>query len=144
MTLRKYDPSQVAIIFGPVGPIGGFADGTFVSVEQNEDSFALSVGSDGEGTRAKSNNRSGRVTVTLAQSSASNALLSAAHLLDINSANGDGIGPLLVADRSGTSLYEAENAWIVRPPAAEFGRDGAATREWIIETDNLNQVHGGN
>jgi len=115
-----------------------------VTVEQNEDSFVLSVGVDGEGTRAKSNNRSGTVTVVLAQSSASNALLSAVHNLDINTPNGDGIGPLLIADRSGTSLYEAENAWTRKPPAAEFGRDGAATREWVFETENLVQLHGGN
>jgi len=143
MALRVYDASQVAVIFGPVGPISGFADGAFVSVEQNEDSFTLQMGTDGEGTRSKSNNRSGRVTITLMQSSQSNILLSSVHTLDINSPNGDGIGPLLIADRSGSSLYEAEKAWIVKPPAAEFDRE-ATSREWILETDNLVQIHGGN
>lgn len=144
MTLRNYDPAQVAIVWGPVGPISGFADGSFVTVEQNEDSFALSIGTDGEGTRAKSNNRSGTVTVVLAQSSPINLLLSAQHNIDINTPAGDAIGPLLIADRSGTSIYEAENAWIRKPPAAEFGRDGAATREWVFETEELVQLHGGN
>ncbi len=142
MALYTYDPSQVAIIFAGI-PVSGFADGTFVNVEQNEDSFTLQVGTDGEGCRSKTNNKSGRVTFTLGQWSSSNALLSALHNLDVNTPNGDGIGPLLVKDNSGTSLYAAEKAWIVRAPAASFGRE-AESREWIVETLDLIQNHGGN
>jgi len=142
MALYTYDPSQVAIIFAGI-PVSGFADGTFVNVEQNEDSFTLQVGTDGEACRSKTNNKSGRVTFTLGQWSSSNALLSALHNLDVNTPNGDGIGPLLVKDNSGTSLYAAEKAWIVRPPAAAFSRE-AESREWIVETADLIQNHGGN
>jgi hypothetical protein len=142
MALHTYDPSQVAVVFAGI-PINGYADGTFLNVEQNEDSFTLTIGSDGEGCRAKSNNRSGRVTFTLGQWSMANDLLSAVHNVDINTPNGDGIGPLLIKDNSGRSIYTAEKAWIVKPPAAAFGRE-AESREWVIETDNLIQFHGGN
>lgn len=142
MPLRTYDPSQVSIVFAGV-PVDGFADGTFLSVEQNEDSFTLQVGTDGESVRSKSNNRSGRATFTLMQSSATNDLLSALHTLDISTPNGDGIGPLLIKDLSGRSIYTAEKSWIVKPPAAGFARE-AESREWVVETDNLIQIHGGN
>lgn len=142
MALSTYDPSQVAIVFAGI-PITGFADGTFLNVEQNEDSFTLQVGTDGDGCRSKSNNRSGRVTFTLGQWSACNDLLSALHNLDVNTPNGDGIGPLLIKDLSGTSMYIAEKAWITKPPAAGFGRE-AESREWIIETLDLEQHHGSN
>jgi len=83
MALKTYDPAQVTIIFAGI-PISGFAEGTFVSVERNEDSWALQVGADGEATRAKSNNKSGRVTLTLIQSSFSNDALSAVMAVDEN------------------------------------------------------------
>ncbi len=112
-----------------------------MSVEFNEDAFAVAIGVDGEGTRSKSNNSSGRVTVTLMQSSQTNLLLTALHELD--KATGDGISPLIVKDGSGTSLYTAESAWIARHPTAGFGRE-ADTREWFIDTDFLIAVTGGN
>ena len=142
MTLGTYDPSQVAIIFGRL-PITGFADGTFVSIEQNEDSFSLQIGTDGDGCRSKTNNQSIRVTFTLGQWSASNDTLSAQHNLDVLSPSGDGIAPLLVKDNSGRTLVAAENAWIVKPAPAEFGRE-AGPREWIIESDRALQNIGGN
>lgn len=142
MGMNTYDPAQVSIVAFGI-PISGYADGTFVSVEQNEDSFSLSVGADGDACRAKTNNRSGRITLTLLQSSLSNDLLTAQHALDILSPNGDGIGPFLMKDNSGRSLYAAEKAWIVKPATSAFGRD-VESREWIIESDNLLQSVGGN
>lgn len=140
MALTNYDPAQVSVIFAGI-PISGFADGTFVSIDQNEDSFALTIGSDGEGVRARSNNDSGRVTITLLQSSESNDLLSAAHNAD--KGTGNGVAPLLIKDNTGRTIIEANTAWIVRSPAQEFARE-ASSREWIIETNKLNQFVGGN
>lgn len=142
MALHTYDPSQVTIIFAGI-PVSGFAEGTFVSAERNEDSWALQVGADGEATRAKSNNRSGRVTFTLIQSSITNDALSALHAVDENTPGGDGIGPLLVKDLSGRTIIAAETAWIAKPATVEFGRE-ASEREWIIETDRLEVFAGGN
>lgn len=139
--LKQYDPSQVTIIFGSI--ISGYADGSFLSVERNEDSYTLQMGTDGEGTRSKSNNRSGRATFTLMQSSDSNDALSALHLLDESTPNGDGVLPLLIKDLEGRTIYEAEKAWIVKSPTSEFDRE-ATSREWIIETHELTQFIGGN
>ena len=64
MALKTYDPKQISVIVGGA-IISGFADGEFVTTERNEDAFTLNVGADGEGGRVKSNNKSGRITLTL-------------------------------------------------------------------------------
>jgi hypothetical protein len=142
MGVKNYDPAANVLVFAGI-PISGFADGTYVSVEQNEDSYALTVGADGEGCRSKTNNRSARVTVTLMQSSLSNDLLSALHNVDLASPAGDGIGPFLMKDLTGTTVMAAEKAWLVRFPTSSYARD-PETREWIIETDHMIQNVGGN
>jgi hypothetical protein len=141
MALKKYDPKLVTVIFG--GPLTGFADGTFVNVSYNDDLFTLVIGADGEACRAKTNNLSARVAVTLLQSSASNVFLSAALNTDLNSPLGDGILPFFLKDLSGTTLMSAENAWIVKPADVENARE-PGSREWTIETDNMQFLVGGN
>jgi len=139
--LHSYNAAEVIMNFIGI-PILGLADGTFVNVERNEDAFGLVSGSDGEGCRWSSNNRSGKVTFTLGQWAITNDLLSAVALVD--ELKGDGIGAFLMKDMSGRSLYSAEKAWIVKLPAAGYSRESSETREWIIETNNLIMLVGGN
>lgn len=141
--LKIYGPDEVSIIFNGILVNEGLADGTFVKIEQDEDSFSLTVGTDGEATRSKTNNRSHTITFTVMQSSDCNDLLSAMHTLDINTPGGAGVGPLLIKDGSGSSIYVAEKSWIQKPPAAEFGRE-AGPREWTIRTNNLIRLDGSN
>ncbi len=140
MSVKTYNPKDVLIIVGPV-IVEGYADGTFVNVARDNPSWSKAIGSDGEGARARSNDQGGSVTITLMQTSASNPQLSALSLLDEQT--GDGVVPLLVTDRSGTSLFEAETAWIEKPADSAFGRE-IENREWVIQTDNLKMLVGDN
>jgi hypothetical protein len=140
--LGTYVPDEVSLIAVGI-PITGFAPGTFISVEQNEDAFSLQVGSSGEACRTRTNNLSSRITFTLLQSSNDNLLLSAVFNSDQLSPAGDGILPTLIKDNSGTTVIGAEKSWIVRMPTVEFANEGG-TREWVIETDRINAVVGGN
>lgn len=140
MSVKNYDPKKVSVIVGSQ-PVTGFADGSFCKVARNEDGFSLLVGADGESTRAKNNNKSGKVTVTLLASSASNDYLSQLQLADELSGNAT-VG-LLIKDNQGRSLYTAATAWVTKQPEADFGKD-AGTREWVLETDELIQFAGGN
>lgn len=142
MALKVYEPDRVVITLGTI-LMSGFADGTFVTIDNNEDAFTLQMGTDGDGTRSKSNNQSATISVSLMQSSDTNILMSALHNTDINTPGGDGIVPLLIKDLEGTTLYTAEKAWIKKAPSAEFAREATA-REWTIETDKLVRVDGGN
>ena len=81
MALRTYDPKQVVISIGGV-PISGYADGTFLLIDRDENAFTKVTGADGTSTRVKSNNRAGSMTLTLKQSSPSNDVLSGFATLD--------------------------------------------------------------
>lgn len=140
MSVKTYNPADVTIIFAGI-PVGGFADGTFVTVARDNPSFTSLTGSDGEGARSKSNDKSGTVTITLLQTSESNDALSAVALLDENT--GDGVAPLMVVDKSGRTICAAETAWIEKPADAEFARE-ISNREWVLKTDNLQMGIGGN
>jgi len=138
MTVKTYRPQDVSIVFA--GPVTGYADGTFVSVDFNEDSFSLQMGTDGDGCRSQTNNGSAKVTLTLGQWSATNDVFSALHLLD--KLSGDGILPFLMKDGSGRTHYAAETAWLLKPPTVEFGRE-AGSRVWVIESDKMVEFVGG-
>jgi hypothetical protein len=138
--VKNYDPAQVQVIFFGI-KIGGFADGTFVVVARENPSFTSVVGSDGEGARAKSNDRSGSVTITLLQTSDSNDALSV--ILNADELSGDGVGSLMVKDSSGRLLVNAETAWLEKPSDAEFARE-ISNREWVIKTNELTGIWGGN
>ena len=145
--LGRYDPKAVNAVFAGI-PITGYADGTFITVEQNNDSFSLTVGAAGEGCRAKSNDKSARITFTLLQSSVTNALLSAKHNADLLDPLGVvAVGPFMMKDNSGTppnnTIVSAATAWIVKPANVSYGKE-VETREWIIETDNAEIFVGGN
>jgi len=140
MSVKTYDPAAIAIIFAGI-PFDGYGDGTFVTIARDNPSFNSIVGSNGEGARAKSNDQSGTVVVTLLQTSNTNALLS--EISRIDELTGDGVHPLLVKDNSGTTIYQAETAWLEKPADAEFARE-ITNREWTIKTDKLLMFTGGN
>jgi hypothetical protein len=140
MALKSYDPKQVAVIIG-TRPISGFADGEFVSVERNNDAWTYTTGADGEGTRVKSNDRSGRVTLTLAQTAVDNAYISELAIAD--ELAGGGTIPVTIRDKSGNDIHATETAWVVKMPVANYDK-ATTNREWIFETNDLNMYVGGN
>lgn len=141
--MKVYNADQVQIVVAGIPVTGGWGDGDFVSIESDEDAFSLVVGTDGEATRSRTNNKGATITLTLMQSSDVNDLLSALHALDVNSPGGAGIGPFFCRDGNGRSLYMAESCWIQKRPTAVFGRE-AGPREWVIRTDKLIAFDGGN
>lgn len=140
MPVRTYDPKQVKVIVGGV-PMSGFADGTFVNVSRSNDSFSKISGADGEVSRAKSNDKSGELTLTLAQTSPSNDVLSGFSNLDEQT--GEGIFPVAVKDLKGRSTYVSAFGWVRKPADAGFGKE-IDSREWNIDLADLKMFNGGN
>ena len=136
---HNYDPGRVIVTFRGI-LIQGFADGTFVNAERTEDAFAKVVGASGDVTRVRSRDRSGEVTLTLQAASPTNDLLSA--VAQIDESTGLGYGPLLIKDLNGNTLLLAEQAWIRKAPAVEFGTD-ASNREWVFDCAALDMTVGG-
>jgi len=135
-----YDPKQVSVIVGGK-IITGFSDSTFIKIERNDQAFTLKVGVDGEGTRSKSNNKSGKATLTLMQSSGSNDDLSGFAAAD--ELSNTGAVPLMIKDNSGRTLVTALTAWVMKYPDEEFAKE-VSTRAWVLETDEIDIFVGGN
>ena len=140
MAVKVYDPKNVSVIVG--GKIlSGFADGTFIKAERNEQAYTLKVGVDGEGARAKNNNKSGKLTFTLMQTSSSNDVMSAYAAAD-ELGNGGAV-PVLIKDHNGSSVVTALTAWVQKLPDLEDAKE-ISMRTWVMETDELIMFIGGN
>ena len=142
MGVKLYDPASVIVAFGP-NELSGFAEGTMVRVERDEDTFTKKVGVDGECTRTRNMNRCGSVSVMLMATSSSNLVLSALHNADELASNGVSVLPLIIKDNAGYSLHVAKEAWIRKPPASEHAKE-APEREWVFDTGPMTTVEGGN
>lgn len=137
---KTFDPAKFEIIFGGK-IISGFADGSFIIIRRNDQAFNLKIGTDGQGTRVKSNNFSGQVQFNLMQSSPSNDDLSA--IAQADELTNGGVNPLYIKDGTGNTIAAAATAWVQKLPDSEFSNE-ALTRQWIIETDRLEYFIGGN
>lgn len=140
MSVRTYDPKQVIITVGGI-PMSGFADGTFLTVDRDDDQWAKVTGADGTSTRVKSNNRSGNMTITLKQSSPSNDVLSG--FANVDELTNAGVVPILIKDLSGNSLYFSATGWVKKYPSSEFGKD-LANRDWVLDLVDLDVFVGSN
>jgi len=139
--VRTYDPRNVQIILGG-NPISGFADGTFVTVTPDENLYTKTVGADGEVSRARSNNRSATVTLTLKQTSQSNNILSA--LAQADNLNNGGVVPFMLKEiGSGATLVFAQAAWVEDFPDAEYSKE-VSDRAWTIALAQTDMFIGGN
>lgn len=137
---KTYNPKRVQLAIGP-HIVTGFADGTFIQVDRNADQFQVVVGADGEAARAASADKSGTVTVTLMQTSASNDFLSAA--LNTDELTNLNTMPLLMKDISGRTLVQAAEGWVKKYATIEMGKE-IVSREWVFETGELLITEGGN
>lgn len=134
MAVYTYDPKQVTAVVG--GKImTGWTDGTFIHVERNEDTWALKVGCDSIGTRAKSTNRSAKITLTFHQSSPSNDVLAALAVAD-ERANAGAV-TFLLRDGNGTTVVSCLTMWVTKPAPIDFSKE-VSDRAWVLETDNAN------
>ncbi len=134
------DPAKYVASFNGVR-ITGFAKGTMINVERDEAAFAKTPGATGDTVRVRNRNRGGKATFTLMAESPVNDQLSA--LAQLDEKFGTGSGELLITDLNGTSVYEAENAWIEKISNAPMG-DEAQNREWVIDCAELLMFVGGN
>ncbi len=140
-TPKIYDADMVTLALFAFLIDSGFADGEFIRIETEADTFTDVAGTDGEVTRSKTNDKRVTITVTLMQTSAGNTKLTAVHNLDVKGSNGAGVGPFLIKDRNGTALH-AGTCWIAAPPTVVYGR-GAEAREWKIRGVMAERFDGG-
>ena len=145
MGLKNYDVKQVTAAFFGFLLDSGMSEGDFIQIKQVEADWGYKVGADGQVTRYAMNNPLTEIKVFLMQSSDGNAKLSTVRILDKSAPNGAGVGPCIIRDRQGTSVYESGACWIVGPPDAALGKE-PGTREWTLHCvmDQDERFDGGN
>lgn len=141
MAVKTYDPANVIVTVNGV-IMSGYAEGTFISIDRDADMWSKQIGASGEGARTKSNDRSGKITLTLMKTSDSNQVLSALALIDEQS-NGGAV-PVVVEEVGTKNVYVCETAWIKKMPTSDFAKGEAGSREWVFETDVITLNVGGN
>lgn len=137
---KDYDPKKVTITVG-THIVEGFADGTFVTVSRNNQTWNTVSGASGEHGRSKSNDRSGTIELTIMQTSASNDVLSSFMALDETSSNG-GKFPFKLIDAHGKTAVATVEAWIQQPPSVEYGKE-LGDRSWTLEAGDIEFFVGG-
>lgn len=139
---RFFDPQEVTITaFGAL--MQGFASDMMISVTNMSEAFVNEIGVDGEVSRSKVSDNRVKVVISLMQTSASNAVLSAQITLDKLSKNGAGVGTFYMQDNQGLSLLKGNQAWIEKWPDADYAKS-AKTRAWTIIIADAVRYEGGN
>ena len=142
MSAKFYSGDRVSVIIAGI-PITGYADGEFMRIVKDNDDFGDVIGTDGEVARWATGDDRGTATLLLLQTSSSNALLSALSRLDKSQPGGAGVGNFLVRDQGGSSIYRADQCWVLKPPDVSFGRE-VGSREWPIRLAKIERTDGGN
>jgi|WetSurMetagenome_2_1015567.scaffolds.fasta_scaffold23242_2 hypothetical protein len=143
MSMKEYDSNEVDVIVAGIPIASGRGKGEFLKIAANTNAFTHVKGVDGQGSRARTHDDSALATITVMQTSDSNALLSALYTLDTNAPGGAGVGPFLVKDKQGTSIFAAAECWIEKIPEVTYAGE-VGERQWPIRIDSLKPFVGGN
>ena len=136
-----YSPDRVLFIYAGI-PLGGYGEGTFISVEPEADDTSHKVSADGDVGIARSTNEVVQITATFLQTSASNDLLMA--LLQADRLKKTvSVAPALIQDLSGRTLFVSSRSWIRRKPNVVFSRE-VEEREWMFGAVPSTYFIGGN
>ncbi len=135
---HQFSMSDMTVFFAK-RLLEGFAAGDAVIIAYNSPDHTLVVGADGKSTRNSTSDRSARITIRLLPGSEANAFMGASLAAD-RIRRGSGIHGLSIFDPSTGTTYTGQ-AWVVGEPNQNFGVE-SGPKEWILETDRLNSVHG--
>lgn len=129
-TLKTYNCAEIIITLG-THVVGGYADDSFVTIDDAGEGISSVCGCDGEHSRSMDPNKGAVVKVVLNQTSDSNKYFNS--LLKLDRQTGAGIVPLMITDLRGGMLAHAEQAYIKKNPSRVYGKV-TQNREWEIIT----------
>lgn len=133
MAVRTYAPEDVTVSLALVHQVTDFAEGQGISLEKDESVFSTNKGAKGHVERIHTPDRTYTLTLSLAQTSPTNAVLTAMYTVD--DASRLGMFPIFIKDSSGQSVFTSPTCWIEGIPPATYS-SGIETREWNIKCAN--------
>jgi len=135
-----YSPSDYSIqVAGQT--VSGFTDGAFIEVALDEQLYNKHVGADGFVSRARTSNRSGTITITLARTSPSNEIMSA--LMKRDETDDDAIVQVMIKDSKGRTVIDVPSAWVQTIPTLTDSKD-IEPRAWVLDCSQMSIYVGGN
>lgn len=137
--MATYDPFNNIVNFGGVD-LGGWAEGTVIEIERDEDTFSKKVGTNGDVCWVRNRNRGGKAKLTLMQDSLSNDVLS--NFMSADEALGTGVQPFQMTDAAGTTVVHASAGRISKPGAVKRGKEHNSV-EWTIDLADVDVFIGG-
>jgi hypothetical protein len=136
--MATYAAKRVQCSYGPVG-ITGYAEGSFVKVTQTKETFAPSMGSDGEGCFVQDADLSGMMEFTLHHASPANAALMA--LANEQAAGTKGPQAAIIRDLNGS--YLGECVGYLSKPADTERANTTSNMAWKVVALKVDQSGGG-
>ena len=137
---KTYDLATVIMSFGaPI--VGGYADGDFVKITRDTDTYGDHAGADGEVVRVKSHDRRATIELMLQATSSVNTYL--AELAAEDELFNTAVRPFMLKDIiSARMVVEAPMTWIKKQPEIQFGKE-LGTRTWVLRTNDCEIYAGG-
>lgn len=114
MAVTSYDPKKTSLILDGTF-IVGFMDGTFISVEKNEDNVIPHVGAQGDVTYTENADGTGTITFTVKQNSSSLPTIQSISKEKRN------IAVQVIDSNTGNFKAGGTECRILRTPGREFG-----------------------
>lgn len=136
-----YDPKKLIVVYGSK-EVTGFAEDDMVTIKPLGDGTQIYSGADGSVGRSIDPNQTYEVTISLSTASKTNDYFSNVYNLDRST--GRGILPLTIKDLSGTTMFQANQAWITNFPEHKRTRK-IESQEWTFNTGQVETpIIGGN
>ena len=126
--IHTYNPKKVTIALGN-HLVTGYAEDSFVGIQQPQDGVTFKVGCDGEVVRAISPNESFTVQITVLQTSKTNRWLINKYYQDIE--DGNGLFPITIKDILGATVFASNQAWVTKLADHGYGLQ-SNNRQWTI------------
>lgn len=127
-----YNPLDVNVAMGN-HIASGFADDSFVNIEQKSDGVTSKTGCDGETVRSVSPDHTYGITLTTHMYSPTNVYLTNMQKKDMD--DGTGTFPIVIKDAVGGLVFSSECAWVDKVATVAYGKE-AGNREWHITAAN--------
>ena len=113
---KTFNPKLVTVMYGGM-VITGFAEGSMVKCEKNEDNVTPHVGVLGEVSRAINADNTGKITISLAGTSPFIGILARKAAANV-------IEPISVVDMNDNGVnVGGSEAWIVKAPPINLGKE---------------------
>lgn len=134
------DPDDFSVIFNGI-PIEGFAEDDWIDIEYDTEGSQDQIGADGRVVRYTSHDQRATVTFSLTPGSPSNKILSTMYNAGRHTPNSIGVGPILIRDKEGLTVYAGTESWIQSLPKMTIGQK-LSNREWKIRVARLEGMVG--